>query len=69
MNATTSAELQRMGAARSDPAPDPPGDHLSDGLAVQQFHWQSRFGPMLIEVRADAIYVNGQRVEQAPPGF
>jgi hypothetical protein len=34
---------------------------------VQQFSWLSRFGPMLIEVRADAIYVNGQRVEQVPP--
>jgi hypothetical protein len=34
---------------------------------VQQFSWLSRFGPMLIEVRADVIYVNGQRVEKAPP--
>ncbi len=34
---------------------------------VQQFRWQSRFGTMLIEVRVDGIYVNGQRVDQAPP--
>jgi hypothetical protein len=29
---------------------------------VQRFVWQSAFGPMLIEVRDGAAFVNGQRV-------
>lgn len=29
---------------------------------VQRWVWQSRFGPMLIEVVGDDAYVNGQRV-------
>jgi hypothetical protein len=29
---------------------------------VQRFVWQSAFGPMLIEVRDGAAYVNGGRV-------
>ena len=30
---------------------------------VQRWVWQSRFGPILIEVIEDVPYVNGQRVE------
>jgi len=30
--------------------------------------WESRFGPILIEVRDDQIYVNGQLVEAATFG-
>jgi hypothetical protein len=29
---------------------------------VQRYVWQSAFGPMLIEVREGAAFVNGQRV-------
>ena len=29
---------------------------------VQRWVWESRFGPILIEVRADTVFVNGQRV-------
>jgi hypothetical protein len=29
---------------------------------VQRYVWQSAFGPMLIEVRDDAAFVNGKRV-------
>jgi hypothetical protein len=30
---------------------------------VQRYVWEGRFGPMLIEVRGGAVFVNGQRVE------
>ncbi len=30
---------------------------------VQRWVWESRYGPMLIEVIRDQIFVNGQRVE------
>lgn len=30
---------------------------------VQRYVWHCSFGPMLIEVRDGAAYVNGQRVE------
>ena len=32
----------------------------SDG--VRRWTWQSRYGPMLIEVIGDEVFVNGQRV-------
>jgi hypothetical protein len=32
---------------------------------VHRWVWESRFGPMLIEVIGDDTYVNGQRVEPA----
>ena len=32
----------------------------SDG--VRRWTWQSRYGPMLIEVIGDDVFVNGQRV-------
>ena len=66
LNSTTSSEV---GPARLEgPALDPQLAAVGPP-AVQQFSWLSRFGPMLIEVRVDAIYVNGQRVEQAPPNL
>lgn len=34
---------------------------------VLRLVWESRFGPMLIEVRDGSAYVNGQRVEPADP--
>ena len=80
MNAITLSELAAVRTVASDAAPVS-GD-LAQALSqapfqvpshvqapVQQFSWQSRFGTMLIEVRGDAVYVNGQRVEQAPPGL
>jgi hypothetical protein len=30
---------------------------------IQRYVWESAYGPMLIEVRDGAAYVNGQRVE------
>jgi hypothetical protein len=30
---------------------------------VQRWVWQGRFGPMLIEVIGEQVFVNGQRVE------
>ena len=42
-----------------------PADQTALPLAaegVQRYVWQSAFGPMLIEVRDDATFVNGQRV-------
>jgi hypothetical protein len=30
--------------------------------AVQRYVWQSAYGPILIEVREDSAFVNGQRV-------
>lgn len=33
---------------------------------VYRVVWQSRFGPILIEVEEGVVYVNGDRVEQAP---
>lgn len=37
----------------------------SDG--VQSQVWESRYGPMLIEVKDGQVFVNGQRVERAAP--
>jgi hypothetical protein len=34
---------------------------------VQRFVWESRYGPILVEVVGDRAYVNGQWVEPAPP--
>jgi hypothetical protein len=33
------------------------------GAEVQRHLWDSRYGPVLIEVAGGAIFVNGQRVE------
>jgi len=34
---------------------------------VLRYVWESRFGPMLIEVRQGRAYVNEEAVEPAPP--
>jgi hypothetical protein len=84
LNAITLSELAAVRAVAQDAAPVP-GDLAralsqvpSQGPSqrppqlktpVQQFSWQSRFGIMLIEVRGDAVYVNGQLVEQVPPSL
>lgn len=42
-----------------------PADQAALALAsegVQRYVWMSAFGPMLIEVRDGAAFVNGQRV-------
>jgi hypothetical protein len=31
---------------------------------VQRYVWEGRFGPMLIEVKDGAVFVNGQHVER-----
>jgi hypothetical protein len=44
-----------------------PSDQSALPLAadgVQRYVWQSAFGPMLIEVRDGAAFVNGSRVTQ-----
>ncbi len=45
---------------RDDPA-QAPLPLAADG--VQRWLWESRFGPILIEVREGAVFVNGQRVD------
>ena len=53
------AILARPGPAdASDAAPTASADAV-------QYVWQSRFGPMLIEVRGGRVYVNGRVVEPA----
>jgi hypothetical protein len=42
------------------PADQAPLDLAAEG--VQRYVWQSAFGPMLIEVRGGAAFVNGKRV-------
>ena len=37
--------------------------HGVPGLA--RYRWEGRFGPMLIEVRGETVYVNGEAVEPA----
>ena len=44
----------------AQPADQPSLELASEG--VQRFVWQSAYGPMLIEVREGAAYVNGKRV-------
>lgn len=34
---------------------------------VQRYLWESRFGPILIEVTQDGMFVNGDRVEPCAP--
>jgi hypothetical protein len=52
-------------AAHSAPAAEPALDLATAG--VLRLVWESRFGPILIEVRDGSVYVNGQRVEPAEP--
>jgi hypothetical protein len=49
---------------RADDRPQAPLPLATEG--VQRYVWEGRFGPMLVEVVGDTIYVNGQRVEPAP---
>lgn len=56
MNAPLLPEVL-MGVQPSD---QPPLPLASEG--VQRYVWQSAFGPMLIEVRDGAAFVNGKRV-------
>lgn len=49
------------------PAQVPPSPQQDLALAsegVQRTVWESRFGSMLIEVRGEEIFVNGQLVER-----
>lgn len=42
-----------------------PADQAAPAFAsvgIQRYVWQSAFGPMLIEVRDSAAFVNGERV-------
>ena len=34
---------------------------------VQRWVWESRYGPMLLEVAGEQVFVNGQRVEPHEP--
>ena len=56
MNAPLLPEVL-LGPQRAD---EPALPLLSEG--VQRYVWESAFGPMLIEVRDGAAFVNGQRV-------
>jgi len=51
---------------RRDPAPQGDLPLAADG--VLRYVWESKFGPMLIEVTQGRVYVNGQPVEPAPEG-
>jgi hypothetical protein len=44
----------------AEPGDQPPLPLATEG--VQRLVWHSAFGPMLIEVRDGAAFVNGQRV-------
>jgi hypothetical protein len=49
-------------------AENPQGDLPLVADGVLRYVWESRFGPMLIEVRHGQVLVNGKVVEQAGPG-
>lgn len=57
MNAPTPEVHLRSPAAQEDLPLTTPG--------VYRVVWESRFGPMLIEVADGAVYVNGERVDPA----
>ncbi len=59
MNAPLLPEVL-MGTQRAD---EPALPLVTEG--VQRFVWHSAFGPILIEVRDGAAFVNGQRVVTA----
>jgi hypothetical protein len=46
-----------------DESPQTPLPLATEG--VQRYVWESRFGPMLIEVVAGVVYVNAERVAPA----
>ena len=43
--------------------PGAPAELSLASEGVQRYLWESRFGPILIEVTADGMFVNGGRVE------
>lgn len=47
--------------------PGAPAELSLASEGVQRYLWESRFGPMLIEVTADGMFVNGDRVEPCVP--
>lgn len=47
--------------ARRGPSPQADLPLCAEG--VLRYVWESRFGPMLIEVEGDRVFVNGARVE------
>lgn len=49
------------------PAPAPQIDLPLAAEGVLRYVWESRFGPMLIEVKDGQSYVNGEVVEPADP--
>lgn len=51
-----------------------PGDDATTQVAlplatpgVQRWVWEGRYGPMLLEVDGDQVFVNGQRVQPHEP--
>lgn len=56
-------------APRSSASPaKAPGVAPSGAAALpQRYEWVGRFGPMVIEVREQGVYVNGAYVEPASP--
>jgi hypothetical protein len=64
MNAPLRPEVL-LRPAQEAPRPQQELPLASEG--VQRFVWESRFGPMLIEVRGDEVFVNSQRVERCNP--
>jgi hypothetical protein len=64
MNAPLRPEVL-LRSAQEAPPPQQELPLASEG--VQRYVWESRFGPMLIEVQGDEIFVNSQRVERCSP--
>lgn len=49
------------------PAPTGAPARAPAPAAAVRWVWESRFGPIVIEVRGDEVYVNGDRVEPHAP--
>lgn len=64
MGLVLNAPLRPEVLLRAGDLPQAPLPLATEG--VQRYVWDGRFGPMLVEVVGEAIYVNGQRVEPAP---
>ena len=60
MNALPNSSLLPEVLLGPQPVDQPSLALASEG--VQRYVWQSAYGPMLIEVREGAAYVNGKRV-------
>lgn len=61
MNAPLLPEILRRDS------PSAQGDLPLAAEGIQRFVWEGRWGPMLIEVRGERIFVNGDRVERFEP--